>query len=158
MYLINESPHITSDWVRAEFQITRPVVGVRCFLRSQYDRVWKDCKLYLNNNFIFTYVHSVSFNTGSSGHVVFPLLRAGPHVLKIQAYNKKMDVTTVKRGFMMNSDPNYCSLVLIDRGVTVSEDGTSAVVKVRVFGPATQLSCVLDEEPPFICKYTSSIL
>ena len=53
VYLINESPHITNDSVRAEFQITRAVLGVRCFLRSQYDRVWQDCKLYLNNDFLF---------------------------------------------------------------------------------------------------------
>lgn len=101
----------------------------------------------------FYIVHSVSFDTGSSGRVVFPILRAGPHVLKIYAYNRKTDVKIVKRGFMVNSDPNYCSLVLINRGVTISEDGTSAVVQVRVFGPATQLSCVLDGEQPFICKY-----
>ena len=45
VYMINESPQITNSTVRAEFQITRPVVGVRCFLRSQYDRIWQDCKL-----------------------------------------------------------------------------------------------------------------
>ena len=87
--------------------------------------------------------------------MVFPILRSGSHVLKIQAYNRKTDVTTVKRGFVVSSDPNYCSLVLVNRGVTISEDGTSAVVQVRVFGPATQLSCVLDGAQLFICKCTS---
>ena len=55
----------------------------------------------------------------------------------------------------MNSDPNYCSLVLVNRGVTISEDGTSAVVQVRVYGPATDLSCQLDGGLlPFTCKCT----
>lgn len=52
----------------------------------------------------------------------------------------------------MNSDPNYCSLVLVNRGVVVSEDDTSAVVEVEVYGPATRLSCVLNGELPFTCK------
>ena len=52
----------------------------------------------------------------------------------------------------MTSDPNYCSLVLVNRGVVVSEDGTSAVVEVAVYGPATQLICVLDGKTPFTCK------
>ena len=53
----------------------------------------------------------------------------------------------------MNSDPNYCSLVLVNRGVILSEDGSSAVVQVRRRGPATDLSCELDGGIPFICKY-----
>ena len=44
VYLINESPQISDDSVSAEFEITRPVAGVRCFLRSRYDRIWQDCK------------------------------------------------------------------------------------------------------------------
>ena len=83
----------------------------------------------------------------------FPILKPGPHVLKVNAYNRKTDVITVKRGFVVNSDPNFCSLVLVNRGVIISEGGTTAVVKVRVYGPATHLSCVLDGEKSFICKY-----
>ena len=47
VYLINESPRVTADSVEAEFQITTPVAGVRCFLRSQFDRVWQSCKYIL---------------------------------------------------------------------------------------------------------------
>ena len=57
---------------------------------------------------------------------IFPNLKPGLYVLNIQAFNRKTDVHTVKRGFEINSDPNYCSLVLVNRGVTVSEDGSSA--------------------------------
>ena len=57
----------------------------------------------------------------------------------------------------MNSDPNYCSLVLVNRGVIISEDGTSAVVQVRVYGPATDLSCELDGGLPFTCKCINDI-
>jgi hypothetical protein len=130
VYLINGSPRVTNDSVEAEFQITRPVVGVRCFLRSQFDRIWQNC---------------------SSGRISFPNLKPGLYVLKVQAFNRKTDVTTVKRGFEINSDPNYCSLVLVNRGVTVSGDGSSANVEVQLYGPATQLSCVLDEGMAFTC-------
>ena len=93
-----------------------------------------------------------SLPTGPSGHITFPKLRPGLYVLKIHAYNSRTDVATVKRGFVVNSDPTYCSLVLVNRGVILSEDGTSAVVEVKVYGPATQLSCVLDGGVAFICK------
>ena len=47
VYLVNESPQVTDNSVQAEFQLTRPVYGVRCFLRSQFDRIWQDCKFLL---------------------------------------------------------------------------------------------------------------
>ena len=59
----------------------------------------------------------------------------------------------VKRGFVVNSDPNFCSLVLVNRGVTISEDGTRAVVQVTLYGPAMYLSCELDGEFSFTCKF-----
>ena len=59
---------------------------------------------------------------------------------------------TIKRSFVINSNPNYCSVVLVNRGVTVSEDGSSAEVEVQVYGPATQLLCILDGEEAFSCK------
>ena len=90
--------------------------------------------------------------TGSSGHILFPNLKPGRYVLKVQAFNRKTDVHTVKRGFEINSDPNYCSLVLVNRGVTVSEDGSSAKIDVQLYGPATQLSCVLNGGDTFACK------
>ena len=45
--LINDSPRVASGIqgsVEAEFTISRPVAGVRCFLRSQYGRNVKDCE------------------------------------------------------------------------------------------------------------------
>ena len=53
-------------------------------------------------------------------------------------------MATVKRVFVVTSDPSYCSLVLVNRGVTVSEDGSSAVVEFQLYGPATELLCSLD--------------
>ena len=41
---MNGSPRIVGNSVEAEFVTTRPVAGVRCFLRSQQDRIWQDCK------------------------------------------------------------------------------------------------------------------
>ena len=44
VYLINESPRVTASSIEAEFVVNGPVTGVRCFLRSQVDRLWQDCK------------------------------------------------------------------------------------------------------------------
>ena len=60
-------------------------------------------------------------------------------------------VPVVKRGFVITSDPNYCSLVLVNRGVTVT--GNSAVITTQLYGPATQLSCSLDRGTSFTCKH-----
>ena len=97
-------------------------------------------------------------STGSSGHTLYPLLRLGLYVLKVHAYNSKTDVATVKRGFVVDSDPTYCSLVLVNRGVTLREDGTSAEVEFKVYGSATQLSCVLDGGVAFTCKNGTVLL
>ena len=94
----------------------------------------------------------ITLPTGSSGQILFPNLRPGLYVLKVQAFNKKTDVNTVKRGFEINTDPTYCSLVLVNRGVIVSEEGSSAEVEVQLHGPAPQLSCVLDRGAAFTCK------
>ena len=155
VYLINESPRVTADSVEAEFQITTPVAGVRCFLRSQFDRVWQSCKYILCVLLKMATLFCLnSLPTGPSGHITFPNLRPGLCVLKIRAYNRT-NVATVKRGFVVNSDPNYCSLVLVNRGVTLSKDSTSALVEVNVYGPATQLSCVLNGGMAYTCKNSS---
>ena len=45
VYLTNGSPQLNGgNSVDAEFEVTRPVAGVRCFLRSQSGRIWQDCK------------------------------------------------------------------------------------------------------------------
>ena len=40
----------------------------------------------------------------------------------------------------------------MNRGVIVSEDRSSAEIDVQLYGPATQLSCVLDGGDMFACK------
>ena len=56
-------------------------------------------------------------------------------------------MNTVKRGFEINSDPNYCSLVLVNRGVTVNEDDNGAEIDIQLYGPATQYyhACWIEE-------------
>ena len=78
-------------------------------------------------------------------------------MLKIHAYNRRADVSTAKRGFVVISDPDYCSLVLVNRGVVLSEDGSTATVEVKVQGPARQLSCMLDNGEPFQCTYSDGL-
>ena len=47
--LINGSPRLIAGntAIEAEFEVSRPVAGVRCYLRSETDRVYKNCKLKL---------------------------------------------------------------------------------------------------------------
>ena len=44
--LVKGSPRLTAGGtaVEAEFEVSRPVAGVRCYLRSQSARDYKDCK------------------------------------------------------------------------------------------------------------------
>ena len=91
-------------------------------------------------------------STGSSGHVAFSGLQSGLYVLKIYAYNRGADVRTIKRGFVIASDPSYCSLVLINGGMILSQNDSIATVQVRVQGPALQLSCALDGGEEFKCE------
>ena len=56
---------------------------------------------------------------------------------------------------MINSDPNYCSLVLVNRGVTVSEDGSSVEVDVQLYGPVTHV-CWMEERQLTVSVYTSN--
>ena len=85
-----------------------------------------------------------------SGTVSFTDLKPGLYVLKVHAYSRNALVPIVKRGFVIASDPNYCSLVLVNRGVTVT--GNSALITTQLYGPATQLSCTRDGGEPFNCK------
>ena len=59
--MINGSPRITGDRVEAEFEITRPVAGVRCFLRSQIDRIWQNCEFYCVVCMVQALRHKVPF-------------------------------------------------------------------------------------------------
>ena len=87
-------------------------------------------------------------HAGVSGNVSF----SGLYVLKIHAYNRRDDARTIKRGFVVTSDPDYCSLVLVNEGVRVSESGREAVVEVKGHGPAEGFSCVLDSGEQFSCE------
>ena len=95
-----------------------------------------------------------NFLAGSAGNVTFSSLSPGLYVLKIHAYNRLGDVGTVKRGFVVTSDPNYCRVVLINRGVISNENGTEVTVEFKGYGPAEQYQCVLDSGQEFDCEYS----
>ena len=90
--------------------------------------------------------------TGSSQKVTFSGLQPGFYILRIHAHNSKADKITVRRGVVVTSDPTFCSLVLINRGVVLGEDGSSATVEFKAHGPPVQHSCVLDNGEIFDCK------
>ena len=89
---------------------------------------------------------------GSSGHVSFSGLQPGLYVLRVHAFNSRADVRKIKREFVITSNPSYCSAVLINRGVVLSQNSSIATVEVKVYGPALQVSCRLDGGEEFSCE------
>ena len=77
--------------MEAEFVTTRPVTGVRCFLRYENHNDYKDCKDKLFITFSF-----LCMSLGSSGRVSFTDLSPGEYVLKIYAHNQQSDSATAK--------------------------------------------------------------
>ena len=59
VYLVNDSPTVSNGSVQAEFQITRPVAGVSCILRSQYSTIRQLCEK--NTNVYTLYKHSIAY-------------------------------------------------------------------------------------------------
>ena len=53
---------------------------------------------------------------------------------------------------VVTSDLDYCSLVLVNEGVRVSENGRAAVVKIKGHRPAEGFSCLLDSGEKFSCE------
>ena len=88
---------------------------------------------------------------GSSGNVVFTDLEPGRYVLRVAAVNSKEDRAIERRSFEITSDPSFCTVHLINNGVTVS-DGGGATVEFTGTGPAEGFSCRLDREKAFNCK------
>ena len=87
--------------------------------------------------------------------MIFSGLTPGLYVLKIHAYNRGTEAAVVKRAFVMTSDPNFCSVVLINRGVVVSENGREATIEVKGHGLANTHTCRLDNEPEFACELST---
>ena len=87
---------------------------------------------------------------GSSGHVVFDSLNSTLYSLRVVATNRHPDKVFIKRKINVTSDPDYCTLHLINGGVTVS--GDTARVEFAGSGPATGYLCRLDKMDPYQCK------
>ena len=91
-----------------------------------------------------------SASTGSGGHVVFESLNSTRYTLRVVATNRHPDTEFTKRRFEITSDPQRCTLYLINRGITVS--GDSATVEFSGRGPANGYHCVLDKIESFECE------
>ena len=116
-------PRLTAEGtaVEAAFNVSRPVAGVRCYLRSQSARDYKDCESVVREELNLT-LHTLSLpathspilppslppplpfslNIGSSGVASFEDLKPGGYALKVHAYNRGGDVATAKSGFVIN--------------------------------------------------------
>ena len=83
VYLINESPRVTASSIEAEFVVNGPVTGVRCFLRSQVDRLWQDCETAFLCPAM--HMHPVFPLNLSSLSSFFPLFRKSNRTIVLQA-------------------------------------------------------------------------
>ena len=66
------------------------------------------------------------------------------------ATNSREDRAIERRSFEITSDPTFCTIHLINGGVTVS--GDIATVEFTGTGPAETFRCKLDTERAFACK------
>ena len=86
----------------------------------------------------------------------FTNLESGSYVLKIIASNSNVDKATARRRFEINTDPAFCTLHLINRGVTIN--GNRATVEFIGTEPAETFLCKVDNQEPFICKSSNNNL
>ena len=92
---------------------------------------------------------------GSSGQVVFDFLNSTLYTLRVVATNRHPDKEFIKGTFRLTSDPDQCTVHLINCGVTVFGDMASVEFAGR--GPATGYQCTFDMMEPYQCKYTESL-
>jgi hypothetical protein len=78
--LTSGSPRVTESSIEVEFDTTRPVTSVTCFLRYDNKRDYQDC---------------------TAGSVTFSDLKSGRYVLKVYARNKQTDFATTKMVVMV---------------------------------------------------------
>ena len=90
-------------------------------------------------------------NAGSSGRVVYTGLVPKRYNMRVVAVNTREDRAIVSRRFQVHSDPDYCTMHLVNEGVTVT--GNNVTVEFAVVGPAEGVTCQLDSQPLFSCEY-----
>lgn len=69
IYLINDSPNVLDGSVQAEFETTRPVAGVRCYLRSQHSTTVQPCTALVHSVHIVQLINR-SINCSSLNHML----------------------------------------------------------------------------------------
>ena len=70
--------------------------------------------------------------------------------MRVVAVNTREDRAIVSRQFQVHSDPDYCTMHLVNDGVTVANDNVT--IEFAVVGPAEGVTCQLDGQPPFSCE------
>ena len=76
--------------------------------------------------------------------------------MRVAAVNTREDRAIVSRQFQVHSDPDYCTMHLINEGVTVT--GNNVTIEFAVVGPAEGVTCQLDNQPQFSCEQHHSLL
>ena len=78
------------------------------------------------------------------------------YILRVVATNRRPDKEFIKRRFEITNDTEYCTLHLINGGVTITSNDT-ATVEFTGRGPATGYHCHLDKMEPFECKSSPTL-
>ena len=69
------------------------------------------------------------------------------------ATNSREDRIVVRRRFEISADSSFCTVHLINDGITVGENRTT--VEFTGTGIAESFLCQLDREAAFLCEYTT---
>ena len=95
--------------------------------------------------------------TGASGRVVFTNLPPRRYTLRVKAQNVDEPHAIIRRRLQISSDPQFCTLHLINSGITVDSTQKTAVLEFVKNGPVMYFNCTLDMQTPFQCKATESV-
>ena len=88
---------------------------------------------------------------GSSGRFERTDIPPGDYTLRVVAKDPSTgERKVIRRSFRVSGDNTYCTVVLINRGVTV--DGNSATVEFRGSGIVSQYACSVDRQEYMPCE------
>ena len=89
---------------------------------------------------------------GSSGRYERNDILPGDYTLRVVARDPSTgERKVIRRGFRIFGDNIYCTVVLINRGVTV--DGNNVTVEFAGSGIVTQYACIMDRQEYMPCEW-----
>ena len=89
------------------------------------------------------------FFAGANRHAEFSNLDPGAYTFRVKAQNQVHDRELLRRSFEITVDPKWCTVHLINTGVSVK--GDVVTVEFASNGPVQKFSCKLDREDYYDC-------